>query len=113
VTNLAYAVPAEVAADAAERVAHWVRSARQIRDLDQADRWVPLPRDPGRMPPPCPYCDTYSLRMSRRAGEVRCIAPECCDDRGRRPVARMEIGQLSGDAYLAFADGREIVYRDE
>lgn len=110
VVRLAYALPAPVVEDAANQVAGWVRAARQIHDIDQTDRWVPLPRAPGMMPPPCPYCDTYALRMSRRAGEVRCINPECVDDRGRRPVARMAYGHLTGDAYLAFGDGREVVY---
>ena len=111
ITQLAYALPAEHVEDAAALVGKWVTAARQIRDIDQADRWVPLPRTPGHYPPPCPYCSTYALRMSRRAGEVRCINTECQDGRGRRPVARMAHGLLSGDAYLAFADGREVTYQ--
>ncbi|MBT2213473.1 hypothetical protein [Actinomadura sp. NEAU-AAG7] len=109
--RLSYALPAAQVEDAAAMVRRWVTAARQIGDIDQADRWVPLPRQPGHYPPPCPYCDTYALRMSRRAGEVRCINPECADARGRRPVARMAHGLLSGDAYLAFADGREVTYQ--
>lgn len=111
ITRLAYALPAPTVEDATAMVRQWVTAARQIRDIDQADRWVPLPRTPGHYPPPCPYCDTYALRMSRRAGEVRCINPDCTDGRGRRPVARMAHGLLSGDAYLAFADGREVTYQ--
>lgn len=110
VVALAPAVSEPAARDAAGLVARWVRQARQVRDVDQADRWVTLPRMPGMSPPPCPYCQTYALRMSRTAGEVRCLNAECLDDDGRRPVARMEYGRLSGDGVLVFRDGSQIVY---
>lgn len=110
VVKLAPALPEPIADDAAAQVARWVRQARQVRDIDQADRWVSLPRMPGMLPPPCPYCLTYALRMSRIAGEVRCLNVDCRDDNGRRPIARMQYGRLSGDGMLVFADGSLIVY---
>lgn len=111
ITQLTPAVPEHITRHAAGQIAGWVRAAQRIRDIDQTERWVPLPRMPGMRPPPCPYCRTYGLRMNRMAGEVRCVNRECVDDEGRRPVARMEHGRLTGDAYLAFADGREVIYQ--
>lgn len=95
---------------AARIVAHWVTAARQLRDIDEADRWEPLPRRPGTLPPPCDHCQTYSLRWNRRSGEVRCVLPDCRDDDGHRPVARMEIGRFSGQAALVWRDGRTVTY---
>lgn len=112
--RLAEAIADEDAVRAAARiVARWVTSARQLRDIDQADRWEPLPRQPGMLPPACDYCRTYSLRWNRRSGEVRCCNPDCRDEDGRRPVARMEIGRYSGQAALVWRDGRAVVYRSE
>ena len=111
VGGLVYAVPGPVADDAARRVAQWAENIRTVGDIDQAHRWTPLPQAPGCDPPPCPYCDLFSLRMSRTAYLVRCINSACVDDRDRRPVARMMAGGLTGDAYLAFGDGREVVYQ--
>lgn len=94
-------------------VSRWVTAARQLRDVDQADRWEPLPRHPGHLPPACDYCGTYALRWNRRSGEVRCVLADCLDGNGRRPVARMEIGRFTGTAALVWADGRSVVYATE
>ena len=110
VAALAGAVPDSAARAATSLVAHWVRRARQVRDIDQTERWVALPRLPGLLPPACPYCRTYALRMSRAAGEVRCMNAQCLDRDQRRPVARMEYGLLSGDGILMFADGGRLSY---
>lgn len=98
---------------AAGQVARWLRCAEEIRDVDARDKWTPVPTIPGHAPPPCPYCDTYAMRMNRRTGVVRCTNPECRDPEGHRPAARMEYGRLSGQGMLVFRDGRQIVYRLE
>lgn len=110
VVRLAEALDTDQQRHAARIVAHWVTSARQVKDIDLTDRWEPLPRLPGMLPPACDYCLTYSLRWNRRAGEVRCILTACRDEDGRRPVARMQIGRYSGQASLVWQDGRQVVY---
>lgn len=110
IVRLAEALDEGQQADAARIVSRWVTTARQLRDIDEADRWEPLPRRPGALPPPCEYCATYSLRWNRRSGEVRCVNGECRDGDGHRPVARMEIGRYSGQAALVWRDGRSVTY---
>jgi hypothetical protein len=56
-------------------------------------------------PVPCPYCDTYGLRMLRRKGEVKCIFPGCVDSDGWPTKARMEAGRMTGQERLIFRDG--------
>jgi len=113
IVRLAEALDDDQVKDAARTVGRWVTTARQLRDIDQADRWEPLPRRPGALPPPCEYCATYSLRWNRRSGEVRCVNGDCRDGDGHRPVARMEIGRLTGTAALVWRDGRTVTYDQE
>lgn len=111
--RLAEALDDDQVETAARIVARWVTTARQLRDIDTADRWEPLPRQPGTLPPACDYCGTYSLRWNRRSGEVRCVLGDCRDDDGHRPVARMEVGRYTGRASLVWRDGRSVVYADK
>lgn len=97
----------------ARTVSRWVTAARQIRDLDDAERWEPLPRLPGHLPPACDYCGTYSLRWARRSATVRCCNTACVDEDGHRPQAVMEVGKFTGQAMLVWADGRSVTYRVE
>lgn len=113
IVRLAEALDDDQVAVAARIVGRWVTSARQLRDVDQADRWEPLPRRPGALPPACEYCATYSLRWNRRSGEVRCCNTECVDGDGMRPTARMEIGRFTGRAALVWRDGRTVSYAHE
>lgn len=91
--------------DAAEEVASWLRAARRLRDIDTQETWSPLPRAPRATPPTCPYCQLFSLRMNRRAGEVRCMNRDCVDDDGERPVATMGVSGV-----LLFRDGYQVTY---
>lgn len=68
------------------------------------DPWVPLPPVGGK-PTACPYCKTYSLRMLKLKGEVRCFYPECKDSDGRPTRARMEPGRMTGEQRMVFRDG--------
>lgn len=94
-------------------VARWVTAARQLPDIDQADKWEPLPRQPKMLPPNCEYCGLFTLRWNRRTGEVRCFTDECRDGDGYRPVARMEVGRYSGTASLIWRDGRSVTYNHQ
>lgn len=103
--------PAEVA-EAREEVERWVASAQRIRDIDQVETWVPLPRPPGFPPPACPYCKTLSLRMAKGREEVRCFFPECKDYDGSPTRARMETGRFTDSGHLVFGDGTVVAYRE-
>jgi hypothetical protein len=82
----------------------WVRAAGAVPAMDEAEPWEPLPQHGGRALS-CPYCRTFSLRMLKLKGEVRCFFPGCTDSDGHATVARMERGRLSGDGILIFGDG--------
>lgn len=111
ITSLVYAVDEPTQRETGHEIATWLRAARQIRDIDRQDRWVPLPRQKGYLPPACDYCHTYALRMNRRTGAVRCSNSGCIDDNGDRPTARMHIGRYSGQGALVWRDGREVIYK--
>lgn len=110
ITSLAYGVDELAVRDAANQIAAWLRAARQLPDIDRQDKWTALPRVKGYLPPVCDYCTTYSLRMNRRTGVVRCSNPACTDEDGNQPAARMLIGRYSGQGTLVWRDGREVVY---
>lgn len=109
--RLAHALNDDQARRAARILGIWTTHAQQIRDIDLAPRWAPLPAMPGHRPAPCPYCRTYALRYARLSGAVRCANPRCRDSQGNRPYGVIEQGALTGRAMLVFADGREISYR--
>lgn len=93
------------------KVEGWLTAIEQIPDIDLADTWNPVPRQPGALPPVCPYCHTFALRMATARQLVRCFNPPCRDTDDRPPVARMETG-LSGGV-LVFGDGLVVHYREE
>jgi hypothetical protein len=97
--------------DARTQVERWATAITQLPDIDLADVWVPVPRQPGALPPACPYCENFTLRMTVRRELVRCFNPACRDHDGRPPVARMERGRLTGDGMLVFGDQTVIHYR--
>lgn len=109
---LAVGLPEETLRRAADRVERWANAARRCRDLDELDRWVPVPQVPGSLPPACPYCESFSLRMSLGRSEVRCFKPGCLDMDGHQPVARMEPGRLTGSGILVFRDETVVHYAD-
>jgi hypothetical protein len=110
--NYAPAVSPETLSEATARLEGWVTQAKQIADIDEAERWVPVPKVPGGRPPRCPYCGTYGLRMARRRGEVRCLYPACTDSEGNPTRARMEPGGMSGEGILVFGDATTMHYRE-
>lgn len=106
-------LPAEALRTAVRKVERWAAMIDQLSDIDQADVWTPVPRQPGAMPPACPYCDLFTLRMTVRREIVRCFNPPCRDNEGRPPVARMDRNKVTGDGVLVFADQTVIHYRGE
>lgn len=82
-----------------------VRQADAVPAIDDSEPWSALPHLAGQLPPACPYCKTYGLRMLRRKGEVRCFFPGCTDSDGAPTRARMEPGRMTGQERLIFGDG--------
>ena len=68
-------------------------------------RWERIRRGPDGLPPACPFCRTFSLRVAVASGAVICVYPGCMDSRGDRPSARMEIGRVSGEPQVVWSDG--------
>lgn len=108
--RLAHGVPEESARRTARILSGWIRRAEEVRDIGEAERWEPLRAPAGELPPACPYCRTFSLRVGRREGRVRCANRKCVDGDGRAPVATIDKNRLDGSAMLVWADGRTIYH---
>jgi hypothetical protein len=113
IPDLAAAAGDPQATAATRLVERWCRGARQVGDIDEAERWEPLPRVAGRPPARCPYCSTFGLRMRPRSGEVRCTNPACTDPDGNRPRARVVVGPISHEGVLEFRDGARVTFAEE
>jgi hypothetical protein len=61
------------------------------------------------MPPQCPYCETYSLRVAVRSRVVMCFKYGCEDRDGTTPptgtMDRLLAGPQAGQPVLVWADG--------
>ncbi len=78
----------------------------QLPSVDEIPRWEKIRPGPGGLPPKCPNCETYSLRVSLSAGVVVCVFPHCEDMDGRRPPqARMDLSKIDGRPVLVWRDG--------
>ncbi|MBB2914881.1 hypothetical protein FHS43_006193 [Streptosporangium becharense] len=113
IARLVHAVPEDGARRTARILSGWIRRAEEVRDIGEAERWEPLRAPAGQLPPACPYCRTFSLRVGRREGRVRCANRRCVDGDGRPPAAVIDKNRLNGDAMLVWADGRVIYYGAE
>jgi hypothetical protein len=111
IVNACPTIDPKLLRDVRQQVERWANAITQLPDIDLADMWVPVPRQPGALPPACPYCENFTLRMTVRRELVRCFNPACRDHDGRSPVARMERGRLTGDGMLVFGDQTVIHYR--
>lgn len=81
----------------------WALAIRQLTAVDRSPRWERIrPAEEGGMPPVCPYCECYSLRVAIQAGLVACWNPACCDPDGKRPEARLDISRLDGSPVLVW-----------
>ena len=110
IVRLVHGVDDDMARDAWNRLTSWIRQTKQIRDIAEAERWEPIHVPRGHLPPACPYCNTYSIRLAKQSGQVACSNPKCEDNNGKRPHGRIDKNQLNGDAMLVWQDGRTIYY---
>lgn len=85
------------------RLGRWVGRARVV--LGEAEPLEHLPRQPDGREPACPFCHAHTLRFQRASAMVRCVNPDCRDERGRRPRGRVELGQISGQPMLLWQSG--------
>lgn len=63
-----------------------------------------LPRSPGNPEPKCPFCEKHTLRSRSLEGKIYCINPECRDEEGRKPEARMEYSPVTGNWEVVWQD---------
>lgn len=93
----------ELAARVVERITSVIG---QLPAVDEVPKWSKIRPGPGGLPPVCPYCKTYSLRVALQSGVVMCVMPGCEDANQRTPPqARMDISRLDGRAVLVWRDG--------
>ncbi|GAB1823555.1 hypothetical protein [Herbidospora sp. RD11066] len=112
IAQLVHGVPREAAVQARRIIERWIRAARQIRDIGLEEPWVPIPVPQGAVPPSCPYCQTFSLRMRGTERRIRCINPRCWDLEDRHPEGRLVKSGLNGDSTIQWRDGRVTYRRD-
>ena len=110
IVRLVHGVPDDHARDARRDLDRWIEQAKQVRDIGEAERWIPIHVPAGHLPPECPYCKTFSLRVAQESGRVRCANQVCEDGEGNRPSGRIDKNRLNGSAMLVWADGRTIYY---
>jgi len=93
----------ELAARVVERAASVIG---QLPAVDEVPKWTKIRPGPGGLPPRCPNCETYSLRVALASGVVVCVYPDCEDLDGRRPPqARMDLSKIDGRPVLVWRDG--------
>jgi hypothetical protein len=105
VANLAPNTPQHTAGEAARAITSWVTTIQQLPAIDEAPRWERLRNGPAGLPPACPFCGCYTLRVAVRSGMVICVLPGCADGNGHPPRGRMEIGRVSAQPQVAWDDG--------
>jgi hypothetical protein len=93
--------------EAAWPVLHWLGrwNGAAARALGEASAITELPRQPGEPARPCPFCGCLTLRFWALHGIVRCVNPDCRDDEGRRPWAKVEYSGFTQQLELVWMDG--------
>ncbi|MGP4092969.1 hypothetical protein [Nonomuraea sp. KM90] len=110
IVRLVHGVDDDMARDARGRLDRWIEQAWQIRDIGESEKWIPIHVPKGQLPPACPYCKTYSIRLAQESGRVVCSNAKCVDEKGERPRGRIDKNQLDGTPVLTWADGRAIYH---
>jgi hypothetical protein len=105
ISAMEQAVSRDHVADALRQLISWANTIRRLPSIDDLPHWRRLRPGPDGMPPRCPFCETFSLRVAVESGVVGCWFPGCTDSEGRRPQARLEISRLNGSGVLVWNDG--------
>ena len=80
----------------------WSRKASIALCETEAPR--KLPRLEGEKERKCPFCECCTLRMLPLHGKIKCCNPECKDDEGRKPSAKLEYSEVAKDLVLVWQD---------
>lgn len=106
ISRLGEAVSPHARSVAARLIDRAATAIGQLPSVDEIPRWEKIRPGPGGLPPICPYCKTFSLRVSLSAGVVVCVYPSCQDADGRKPPqARMDLSKIDGTPVLVWRDG--------
>jgi hypothetical protein len=106
ITAMESAVPQGNARQAARHLIKWATSIRQLPAIDDKPRWEKIRAGPDGLPPKCPHCQTFSLRVALESGVIQCWFPGCKDGDGNRPQARLDISRIDSTPVLVWIDGR-------
>ncbi|GAA4100833.1 hypothetical protein [Nonomuraea soli] len=113
IRRLVRGVPDELARIVRDELARWVEAAKQVGDIGEAERWAPIHVPRGQLPPACPHCGTFSLRVAVESRRVMCWLTRCVDDAGRRPQGHLERSRYNLDtAVIRWVDGSQTYYRE-
>lgn len=107
IVNLAEGVPEDAADDAARLLERFITLIGQLPAIDTVPRWERIRPGPGGLPPKCPWCETFSLRVAIHSGQVLCVFPGCADEIGNAPPrGRMDLSKVTGKPVLVWDSGR-------
>lgn len=99
ITQLSHTADSHSAGEHARAIIRWTVTIRQLPAIDDLPRWQ-------RVAAMCPYCGFGMLRVAPRSGTVTCLrVGSCADHDGNHPVGRLEVGTVSAEPYLVWADG--------
>jgi hypothetical protein len=90
--------------EAARILGRWALAIRQLPAVDDAPRWVKLRPGPDGLPPRCPHCGTFSLRLAVESGQIRCWFPEH-EGLDRPPTATVQFSRVGGVPVLVWNTG--------
>jgi len=94
---------AELAAIVLDRA---IRVIGQLPAIDEFPKWEKIRAGPDGLPPRCPNCGTFSLRVAVQSGVVVCVLPSCADlDGNSPPQAHLDVSRLDGSPALVWRDG--------
>ncbi len=105
ITAMSSVVSRDRAKRAARSLIHWADVIRQLPAVDDKPRWERIRAGPDGLPPTCPHCGTFSLRVAIESGVIQCWFPSCTDSNGNRPAAHLDINRVNGEPVLLWSDG--------
>jgi hypothetical protein len=104
-TAMEPAMSTDRAKDATAALSRWANVIRRLPAVDDLPHWMRIRPGPDGLPPRCPYCQTFSLRVALESGVVACWLPGCSDSDGNPPRARLDISRINAEPVLAWSDG--------
>ncbi|TDD55828.1 hypothetical protein E1286_03540 [Nonomuraea terrae] len=75
IVRLVHGVDDDTARDARGPLGRWIEQTRQVRDIGESEKWIPIHVPRGQLPPECLYRGTYSLRVAQESGRHIGVGP--------------------------------------